>query len=437
MIKHWLGIRHYLAFVRARLWRVFFLLATLIAVICAAVVWRVVERQSHDDAVVSVDVESSWRLQPTTFAALGADWADYDEWQGAWRAFRLGCAAWRRFGVVKRPQAYRFLPESARQQSVWQGLCARAERMPEAEPSQIRAFFETYFMPYRFYRWQQGKVAAEMDGLFTGYFRPTLFGSRTQTERFHVPLYAVPSDLVVIDTTTFPSCQDVCPPALIGRLSAGRVTAYPTRADIMAGAIDDVAQVLAWADDPLDVFLLSVQGSGRLRLQDGSIMILRYAERNGHAYKSLGAMLKQRGVWQDERDINLPKIRRWLQQHEDERDALLAENPLYIFFQEVTEDKGAVGALGVPLVAGHALAIDTGFIPLGVPLWVETTHPLTGDTWHQLMLAQDRGSAIKGVVRGDIFWGDGTEAEISAGLMNDRGRYAILLPKALQEQNRP
>ncbi|MBC6444245.1 MAG: MltA domain-containing protein [Alphaproteobacteria bacterium GM202ARS2] len=424
MMTDWRGVRHY---VRTRsFWRwCYGGSAVAVAVLLG---WGLAQRHVAE-LEPTTQTQRSWHLQATTFDALGAPWHSYQEWQGAWRAFLASCSVRQRWRLVTQPETYDFLPVAARTPSLWQRLCRQAEQDVDPQDSQaIRAWLETYLLPYRFVKEGNKDEGNEgLRGLFTGYFRPILLGSARRTEQFPEPIYGVPSDLVVIDSESFVACE-ACPPSLVGQLRGRRVVPYPSRGDIMAGAIDGVAPVLAWAQDDIDVFVLSVQGSGKVRLTDGTTLVLRYAARNGHTYKSLGRILKQRGLLWHEEPITWPKLRQWLEDNPTKRRSVLADNPLYIFFEEAPDDIGAVGSLGVPLVDGHALAVDTRFIPLGLPLWVTTTHPLSTQTWSQLMMAQDTGSAVKGVVRGDIFWGEGAQAEISAGLMNYQGDYVILLP---------
>ena len=424
MRTDWRGVRHYVRSQSFSRWLRFGGAAIVAALLGLGVAQRhVSETENVTEAVPRLS--STWRLQATTFEALGGAWRDYQEWRGAWQAFLASCSVSQRWSLVTEPERYDFLPVAARTPSVWRHLCRQArENVNRRDDKAIRTWLEAHLMPYRFVA---GEESQAMLGLFTGYFRPILLGSPRRTGRFTEPIHGVPSDLVVIDGESFASCAG-CPPAMVGQLRGRRVVEYPSRGEIMAGAIDSVAPVLAWAQDDIDVFLLSVQGSGKVRLTDGTTLVLRYAARNGHAYKSLARILKERGLWHDER-ITWPGLRQWLEDNPKKRRSVLADNPLYIFFEEAPEDIGAVGSLGVALEGGHALAVDARWIPLGLPLWVTTTHPLSTETWSQLMMAQDTGSAVKGVVRGDIFWGEGAQAEISAGLMNYQGSYVILLPK--------
>jgi membrane-bound lytic murein transglycosylase A len=294
--------------------------------------------------------------------------------------------------------------------SEWQAAC-RAIPPPEADGAAARAYFERSFVPV--------SVASGGDdrGLFTGYYEPELRGSRTRRGRFRVPLYARPSDLVT-STSAHGS----------GRRVRGRLRPYWTRAQIAAGALRRTARTLVWVDDAIEAFFLEIQGSGRVTLDDGTVLRINYAASNGHPYVPLGRVLIDRGALALSA-VSLQSIRAWLVAHPAEAQAMMNRNPSYVFFHESA--RGATGAEGVVLTAGRSMAVDPRFIPLGAPLFVDLA-PLEGvGSIRRLVVAQDTGGAIRGRVRGDLFWGAGTDARDRAGRMRQQGRYWLLVPPSV------
>lgn len=288
-----------------------------------------------------------------------------------------------------------------------------------------RAFFANNFRVFAIA--DRGK----RDGLFTGYYEPELRGSRTPSDRFSVPIYRRPDDLVTVDLGAFN--DEWRGRRLAGRVEDGRLKPYPTRADITSGALSDQGLELVWVDDPIGAFFLQVQGSGRVRLEEGGDLRIGYAATNGRPYRSIGREMIARGLMKRE-EVSLQSLRDWLKSHPDQATEILNANPSFVFFRELPED-GPIGAQGVALTPGRSLAVDRAFMPLGVPVWLETTYPdgveEAGTPLQRLLIAQDTGGAIKGIVRGDVFWGSGERAERIAGHMKQTGRYAVLLPIGL------
>jgi membrane-bound lytic murein transglycosylase A len=306
----------------------------------------------------------------------------------------------------------------------WRGACG-AMAGPDATDIAVRHFLEAWFTPV--------SVAAgeNAEGLFTGYYEPELLGSRTPTTAFAVPLYRRPPDLVSVELADFRS--DLRGESLVGRLVDGRLRPYHTRADIDAGVLSGQGLELLWLADTIDAFFLQVQGSGRVRLAEGGSVRVGYAASNGHPHTAIGRILVERGELTLEA-ASMQAVRQWLRDHPDEAAALMQVNARYIFFREIADD-GPVGSLGVVLTPGRSLAIDPSLLPLGAPFWVETTYPAgtpeAGQPLRRLMVAQDTGGAIKGAVRGDIYWGSGEAALAYAGPMRQQGRYYLLLPKTV------
>jgi len=306
------------------------------------------------------------------------------------------------------------------QRETWRALCEAARALPSPGDEEARKFFETWFTA----RVMNGDDGRE--GLITGYYEPVLQGSLTRSARFHVPLYRRPDNLLVIDLSRlYPELRGK---TVRGRLDGNRVVPYFSRGEIVDGRASLNGQELVWVDDAVEAFILQVQGSGRVRLDDGSEIAVGYADQNGHPYRAIGAQLIARGVFRRE-DVNLPRIREWLAANPGEREALLGSNPSYVFFaQRAATADGPIGSQGVALNAERSIAVDATFIPLGSPVWLETTLP-DGQPYRRLMLAQDTGGAIKGPVRADIFFGQGTTAGMLAGTMKNPGRISVLVPK--------
>ena len=305
----------------------------------------------------------------------------------------------------------------------WRATCAKAAQTDAHDKLGSRLFFETWFRPYLVV------VNDAQDGLFTGYFEAELRGSRKPDETFKYPLHGVPNDLISVDLGRFD--DNLSGQRVVGRVQSGHMVPYPRRADIQRGFLANKAKVLAWVDDPIDAFLLHVQGSGRVMLRDGGILRIGYAGNNGHSYVSIGRALVKKGELLAGRS-GWVQIRRWLEDNPGKTNFLLAVNPRYIFFREIAND-GPIGAQGVALTPRRSIAVDAKYIPLGAPLWLDTVWPGDSDRpLQRLMVAQDTGSAIKGPIRGDFFWGFGKEALKEAGRMKSRGNYFILIPKSTQ-----
>jgi membrane-bound lytic murein transglycosylase A len=262
--------------------------------------------------------------------------------------------------------------------------------------------------------------------MITGYYEPLLRGKRTADKTFAQPVLGVPDDLLTIDLTSiFPELKDK---RVRGRLVGNKVVPYWSRAEITARADQLSSQPLLYVDDAVELFFLQVQGSGRVKLADGSMVRLNYADQNGHPYQSIGRALVDRGELKLE-EASMQGIQAWARANPKRLDELLNTNPSYVFFREVNNNNaGPIGALGVPLTAERSIAIDPRSIPLGSPVFLATTRPNTSQPLNRMVMAQDTGGAIKGAVRADFFWGFGREAGEQAGRMKQSGRLWILWP---------
>ena len=305
----------------------------------------------------------------------------------------------------------------------WREVCALATESGDLNDAEARAFFEAHFEVRPVYA-----EGGETEGLITGYYEPLLKGSLERSEEYRYPLYGVPEDLLVVDLgSIYPQLNGM---RLRGKLDGNKVVPYYDRAQL-----DDDPELLRgaeilWVDSLVDVFFLHVQGSGLVRLTDGSTVAVGYAGQNGHPYQSIGRVLIEMGELERE-EVTLFTIRDWLRANPDRLNEVFAQNPSYVFF-ELKEDQadGPIGSLNVTLTPTRSVAVDRSVIPLGAPVWLQTTLPDEARSpFDRLMLAQDTGGAIKGHVRADVFWGRGDEAEQLAGLMKQQGRLFVLLPR--------
>lgn len=306
----------------------------------------------------------------------------------------------------------------------WKPLCAEAAKLPAGDRKAARHFFETRFQPFSV-RNNRNPL-----GLFTGYYEPLLHGSRKRGGKYTVPLYTRPPDLVMVDLGRFR--DDLKGKKIAGRVVDGDLVPYPERKEIDAGALANRKLEVVWVDDATDAFFLHVQGSGRVQLAEGGELRIGYAAQNGHPYTSIGRELIDRGEIRRE-DVSLQSIRAWLAAHPDKAREILETNPSYVFFQKI-EGEGPLGAQGVPLTPGRSLAVDLKHIPLGAPFWLVSgvPSPREGEPdgkLRRLLVTQDTGGAIRGPVRGDVFWGFGPDAEAIAGRMKHRGKAWLLWPK--------
>ena len=331
-------------------------------------------------------------LSPSRYNQL-LGWSD-DPVAAAVPAFLRSCVAFQR-AADDAPLAPRAKDVDFGSVGEWRAPCAAAANLPAGDDMAARHFFETDFVPLL-----AGNNGTS-EGLFTGYYEVTLNGSRKRGGPFQIPIYRRPAD---------PK-----------RFS---------RAEIEDGALTTGQGLeLAWVDDPVDAFFLEIQGSGQVRLKEGGTIRIGYDGSNGHAYVPVGRLLFERGEIPREQ-LTMQTIRAWMKSHAQEGAALRRENPSYVFFREIMGE-GPLGAQRVPLSAGRSLAVDRSFIPLGIPIWLDAQERFNAGVIRRLVVAQDTGGAIKGPVRGDLFWGHGKEAAEGAGAMNARGRYYLLLPRSV------
>lgn len=359
------------------------------------------------------------------------------------KSFKLGC-------------------EKLKNREGWQDVCTQAEQTGEHHFS-AKAFFEKYFTP-----WQVSANGSQA-GTVTGYYEPVLHGDTRQTAKAKFPIYGIPHDFVSVplpanlrgskstvriratgqnsgvideagqyaaDLSQFPITARTT--ALKGRFAGGRFVPYHNRNQINGGALNGKAPILGYADDPVELFFMQIQGSGRLKTPSGKYIRVGFADKNEHPYVSIGRYMADKG-YLPLAQTSMQGIKAYMKQNPGRLAEVLGQNPSYVFFRELTgsSEAGPVGALGTPLLGEYAGAIDRHYITLGAPLFVATAHPTTKKALNRLIMAQDTGSAIKGAVRVDYFWGYGDEAGEVAGKMKTTGYVWQLLPNGMKPNYQP
>ena len=303
--------------------------------------------------------------------------------------------------------------------------------VPEAAllTTHARTFFETHFVPFAV----TDPMRAE--GLFTGYYEPEAEGSLEQTNLYQVPIYRKPPELVALTEND----QNTVGLAY-GKIENGRAEAFATRQEVESGALAGRGLEIVWLKSWVDAFFIHIQGSGRIRLNDGRIIRLAYAAKNGQPYTGIGGVLLKRGVATPQ-TISMQVLREWMASHPQEARTLMWNNKSFIFFRDIdvpSDSLGALGAQQVHLTPLRSLAVDRSIWMFGTPIWLDTTTPPESPNGSQpfrhLMVAQDTGTAIKGHIRGDVYWGWGEQAALIAGNMKSPGRMTVLLPHALAQK---
>lgn len=343
---------------------------------------------------------SSVLIYPTEFVDL-AGWNN-DNHAAAFSSFQRSCASWR---IQPDDRKLGGIFELGRIGD-WKQLC-----MVPVHNGQEKQFFEKWFRPYA--------VAdnGSFDGLFTGYYLPELHGSYQKSARYHVPVYGIPKDLMKRD-------------GQVGRLENGKFLPYYDRAEIVNGALTGKNAEILWVDNEIDAFFMEVQGSGRVIMEDGHMQGVGFAGKNGRSYYAIGKWLVDNGYIPLEQ-ISMQNIRSWIESHPEEGRSLMLKNQSVVFFRltDAKPSEGPIGTMSTPLTAGYSLAVDKNYLPLGIPLWLDAEYPIADQRLQRLVMAQDTGGAIKGLIRGDVYWGQGQQAGELAGVMKSRGRYFLLIPK--------
>jgi membrane-bound lytic murein transglycosylase A len=329
-------------------------------------------------------------MVPTSFNEI-AGWSD-DKQDEALAAFRRSCPK-----LTASPET-KILTDGGQKTVTpgeWKQICDNAAAVKDGDTRAARRFFEENFRP----------VVVQTRGNFTGYFEPDLRGSRAPSRLFTVPVYRRPPDL--------------------------KEQPYYTRAEIEQGALKGKGLEIAWVQDPVALFEVQVQGSGRIHLAEGGTLSLGFDGSNNRPYTAIGGVLADMGVMRRD-EVTWPAIRDWLKRNPQQAREVMRKNERYIFFKD-TRSGAATGAEGVALTAQRSIAIDVAFTPYGTPIWIDTYRPVAGkpganEVYRRLLIAQDTGTAIKGAARGDVFFGSGAQASDWAGRMVGSGRAIVLVP---------
>jgi membrane-bound lytic murein transglycosylase A len=357
-------------------------------------------------------------------------WADIPGWNdddqlAAYRTFRASC----------RPIAAQHdLPSGLKADPKALGIslrdpCRAAWATEISDGAKARGFFEQHFTPLKISRLGEG------DGFVTGYYEPVLEGSRTPTDVYNVPIYRRPSNLFVRGFRQ--SSPDLPNKGQVFRkIGRRKLVPYYDRGEIEDGAIAGRGLEICWLKNPTDLLFAQIQGSARIRLQDGSTVRINYDAHNGYPYTAVGRVLIDRGIIPKE-EMSMQRIREWMEQNPDGAKDLRRQNRSYIFFREVNlSDKDeAVGAQGVPLTPGRSIAVDKSLHVYGTPFFIEGQLPIESEQsktpFHRLMIAQDTGSAITGPARADLYFGAGADAGKVSGRLRHSMHFVMLVPKSL------
>lgn len=296
--------------------------------------------------------------------------------------------------------------------------CKKFDTLNINSAEKMKKFMESEFIPYAV------TDNGNAEGKFTSYYEAVINASYTKSDKYKYPVYGKPNDLVEINLRDFD--KNLPDTRLVGRVVDNKFIPYYNRRDIENNGIS--APIIMWGDDLIDIHFMQIQGSAVAKMDDGSSIRIGYADNNGYKFKGIGSILISKGLIKPE-ESSMPKIREWLRKNPDRAQDLMAENERFIF-QKINNNDGPIGAFGISLTAGRSLAVDTRYIPLGSIMWLNTMSPDHRQI-NKVVFAQDIGSAIKGVVRGDYFWGYGEEALKYAGSMNSVGKYFIILPKEI------
>ena len=358
-------------------------------------------------------------LQPATFADLPG-WQS-DDHLTAFKTFLKSCDC-----VIKaadKPGATAVPGKAAAAELA--AACQAAQALKAPTKASARAFFEEHFVPNRV-------VHKNPQGMLTGYYEPVLEGSRTAQGKFQTPIYRRPPDLInVVDETERASKSDGF--THLRKTETGTAP-FPTRAEIEQGALAGKGLELLYLADPVDVFFMHIQGSGRIKLTDGTTVRINYDGKNGYPYTSIGRYLIDKGLLAADK-VSLQSLCKWLRADPERGKQVMWQNQSFIFFRELGDGEGPLGALKVALTPERSLAVDTAYHMLGSPIYVSAPslqHARKDAGFNRLMVAQDVGSAIKGPERGDIYFGSGEKAGRLAGTTKHPGNFFVLIPTSTQ-----
>ena len=303
--------------------------------------------------------------------------------------------------------------KKSKRNELFKEVCQKAENETDG-----RRFFTINFQPYKLL-----DNNSLDEGTITGYYEPLLYGSLQKNKRYKYPVYKTPKDMMVIDlVSAYPELKSY---KFRGKLVGNKVVPYDSRAEIERNPSKNL-EVIAYVDNKVDLFLLHVQGSGKILLDSGELINVGYAEQNGRKFKGIGTYMLNRGyIGKDE--LSAQGMKKYLDKNPSKADEVLNQNESYVFFHK--SEQGATGSLGTQLTAKRNLAVDRSVIPLGMPVFLSTKNPIDKKPINQLMVAADVGGAIKGDIRADFFWGYGEDAFAYAGRMKEKGKMYVLMPK--------
>lgn len=356
-------------------------------------------------------------LEPSSFDRLKG-WAKADH-EAALAAFRRSCKE-----ILEEGNGFKRAVAYGGKREDWTTVCTAA-----AKAGSARTFFEENFAALTV------NDPVRPEGLMTGYYEPESKGSFSRGGDYQVPVYGKPADLVAFDEATADRVG-----LKYGRHEKGEAKGYYTRSEIEQGALAGRGLELAYLSDWADAFFMQIQGSGRVRLPDGKVVRFAYAAKTGQPYTGIGGVLVERGILPKD-GMSMQAVRGWMRDNPEAGRALMRENKSFVFFRPISvedETLGPPGAQKVQLTPLHSLAVDRSLWMFGTPIWIDTVAPTGKDqsleTFRELMIAQDTGTAIRGYVRGDVFWGAGERAALVAGHMKSPARMTVLLPKPLAKR---
>lgn len=355
------------------------------------------------------DIKSNIIVNKLSFNQL-PDW-NKDNFKEIIPVFSKNCTS-----IIKNKNEFIYSSKIKIKTSSYKDICNRFINKNIHTSADMKKFLENEFIPYSI------SDGNNYEGKFTSYYEAEIRASFEKTSKYKYPIYGRPSDLIEINLSDF---GDNLPKVrLVGRIKDNKFIPYYNRREIENNGIE--APVIMWGDDLVDIHFMQIQGSAIAHMSDGSDLRVGYADNNGHKFRGIGGILLSKKIIEP-KDASMTKIREWLRKNPDKAADLMAENERFIF-QKISDADGPLGALGVSLTAGRSLAVDNYYIPLGAIMWLDTYTP-DNKNIRKIVFAQDIGSAIKGIVRGDYFWGHGEQALKQAGRMNSVGKYYILAPK--------
>lgn len=364
---------------------------------------------------ITEPTEESVRFEISAFSDIPS--SEQEDWAAALSAFKISC-------------------RSIYRKTAWAEACSKASG---TNAQNAEAFFKNNFTPWKIEKrtigTQTGTVYSVSDtGLMTGYYEPLLTVSKHRTERHTTPILSTPDDLIIVDLAeAYPKLKGM---RLRGKIQGRKLVPYDTRAKIVARKDLDKYSI-AWSDDPVAVFFLQIQGSGRLRTEEGELIRVGYDDQNGRPYKAVGSWLVDQGYLK-RHELSMQNIRAWAQNNPDKVDTLLNQNQSFVFFKEKKggdPNEGPIGAQGLPLTPKASVAVDRRYISLGTPVLVSVSQTNPNLNFTKPVVAQDTGGAIKGPIRFDFFWGFGDEAGKNAGRQKSQARAWLLLPNGITPES--